>query len=117
MRLTGTLIGARGLETIKSLPRELRDLHDCARVADDAIPLLAAMQTLQSVDLTGTMVNRRRACEPAASQAGLPDPHGALESEPGAPGCGALAYASISVSFRLKVGNVPSPTPAPRLQA
>jgi internalin A len=57
LRLEGTLISARGLETIKGLARlDLLDLHDCARVADDAIPILAAMPMLHSVDLTGTKV-------------------------------------------------------------
>jgi hypothetical protein len=31
-------------------------LHDCARVADDTIPILAAMPALHTVDLTGTKV-------------------------------------------------------------
>jgi len=57
LRLEGTLVSARGLETIKGLSRlELLDLHDCARIGDDAIPILAAMQKLHSVDLTGTQV-------------------------------------------------------------
>ena len=58
LRLEGTLISARGLETIKGLARlDILDLHDCARIGDDAIPILTAMQTLHSVDLTGTKVS------------------------------------------------------------
>ena len=57
LRLRGTLIGARGLETIKGLSHLDRlDLHDCARIGDDAIPILAAMPMLHSLDLTGTKV-------------------------------------------------------------
>src|SRR5580700_6605674 len=57
LRLEETLIGARGLETIKGLSRlERLDLHDCARIGDDAIPILAAMPMLHSLDLTGAKV-------------------------------------------------------------
>lgn len=58
LRLNGTLIGARGLETIQNLPHlKLLDLHDCERIGDDAIPMLAAMRELHSVDLTGTRIS------------------------------------------------------------
>jgi hypothetical protein len=57
LRLQGTLISARGLETLKGLARLDRlDLHGCARIADDAVPILAAMPMLHSVDLSGTKV-------------------------------------------------------------
>jgi Leucine-rich repeat (LRR) protein len=57
LRLEGTLITASGLETIKSLQRLNRlDLHGCPRIADDAIPILAAMPVLESIDLTDTKV-------------------------------------------------------------
>ena len=57
LRLQGTLISAGGLETLQGLSRlEHLDLHDCARIADDAIPVLAALPSLQSIDLTDTKV-------------------------------------------------------------
>ena len=57
LRLEETLIGARGLETLKGLARLDRlDLHGCARIADDAVPILAAMPMLHSLDLTGAKV-------------------------------------------------------------
>jgi Leucine-rich repeat (LRR) protein len=55
LRLARTSIGARGLDTIKSLSHlERLDLHDCPRIGDDAIPVLAAMRTLHFLDLTST---------------------------------------------------------------
>lgn len=58
LRLQGTLIGARGLETIRNLSQlELLDLHDCRQVGDDAVPVLTAMRTLQWIDLTGTSIS------------------------------------------------------------
>jgi internalin A len=57
LRLNGTLISARGLDAIKGLSRlELLDVHNCPRIADDAIPVLSAMRSLRSIDLTGTSV-------------------------------------------------------------
>ena len=57
LRLQGSLIGARGLDSLKALPRlERLDLHDCPRIEADALPILAAMKTLRSLDLTGTKV-------------------------------------------------------------
>ncbi len=47
LRLQGTLISASGLETLKDLRLELLDLHDCSRIGDDAIPILAAFSTLR----------------------------------------------------------------------
>jgi hypothetical protein len=58
LRLNGTLISARGLEQIKRLSRlEVLDMHDCARIGDDAIPTLDAMRSLRSIDLTGTNIS------------------------------------------------------------
>lgn len=58
LRLQGTLIGARGLDTIKGLTQlEQLDLHDCEHVGDDAIPTLTAMRTLRVLDLTNTKVS------------------------------------------------------------
>lgn len=58
LRLKGTLISARGLDTIKELSQlELLDLHDCSQIGDDAIPTLIAMRTLRFLDLTDTKVS------------------------------------------------------------
>lgn len=58
LRLQGTLMTARALETIKNLPRlEQLDLHDCAQVGDDAIPVLSAMRTLRWLDMSGTKLS------------------------------------------------------------
>lgn len=54
LRLNNTLISARGLETLKILPLELLDLHDCPRINGEAIPILVGMRSLRLVDLTGT---------------------------------------------------------------
>ncbi len=57
LRLEDTMITARGLVTIGSLPQlESLDLHDCERIGDDAVPILASMRALRSVDLTGTKI-------------------------------------------------------------
>jgi hypothetical protein len=57
LKLDGTLITARGLATLQVLSNlEELDLHDCARVGDDVIPVLSAMPGLRSVDLAGTKV-------------------------------------------------------------
>jgi hypothetical protein len=58
LRLNGTLISARGLETIKGLSQlEFLDLHDCAQISDDAIPILSVIGSLHFVDLTGTKIS------------------------------------------------------------
>lgn len=54
LRLNDTLISARGLETLKTLPVELLDLHDCPRINNEALSILAGMHSLRVVDLTGT---------------------------------------------------------------
>ena len=54
LRLNNTLITARGLETLKTIPLELLDLHDCPRIDREAIPIVAGMRSLRLVDLTGT---------------------------------------------------------------
>ena len=57
LRLQDTMITARGLETIEGLPRlESLDLHDCERIGDEAVPILASMRALRWVDLTDTKV-------------------------------------------------------------
>ena len=57
LRLDGTLISARDLETIKGLSRvELLDMRNCVRIGDDVIPILDAMRSLRSVDISGTKV-------------------------------------------------------------
>jgi Leucine-rich repeat (LRR) protein len=57
LRLTGILVGARALAILQGLPRmEALDLHNCARVGDDSIVILAGMPALRWVDLTGTQV-------------------------------------------------------------
>ena len=57
LRLNGTLITARGLQTLKDLPLESLDLHGSAQIKDDAVPVLASMKTLRIIDLTGTSVS------------------------------------------------------------
>ena len=58
LRLDGTLLSARGLETIKGLSAlELLDLHGCVHIGDDAVPILAAMRSMRFLDLTGTHVS------------------------------------------------------------
>ncbi len=58
LRLRGTLISARGLDTIKGLAQlEVLDVHDCKQIGDDAIPRLAGMRGLRFLDLTGTKVS------------------------------------------------------------
>lgn len=57
LRLHGTLMTDRGLQTIKGLAHlEMLDLHDCLRISDDAVTTLATMRTLRLVDLSGTKV-------------------------------------------------------------
>lgn len=57
LRLGGTLVSARGLGLLHDLSKlEELDLHHCARIGDDAIPILAAIPALRFVDLTGTKV-------------------------------------------------------------
>ena len=58
LSLNGTLINARGLETIRGLSQlELLDLHDCTRIGDDAIPALTAMRALRFLDITDSKVS------------------------------------------------------------
>ena len=57
LKLNGSLITARSLEILKDLPLTSLDLHDCAHIGNDAVPLLAGMRSLRMVDLTGTGVS------------------------------------------------------------
>jgi Leucine-rich repeat (LRR) protein len=60
LRLNGTGISARGLEKLKTLVQlERIDLQGCARIGDDAAPVLAAFPALHLVDLTGTAVTEK----------------------------------------------------------
>jgi hypothetical protein len=111
LRLNGTLITARGLETLKRLPLESLDLHDCSQIKDDAVPVLAGIRTLRFVDLTGTKVSatevaKLRRMRPGCRILDAPRIHGPNPK----PQSG--DYAKISVNFRLKVGKVPRPAPS-----
>ena len=55
--LSRTLIATNGLATLQGCSKlERLDLHECPRVGDDAIAILAAMPALRFIDLTGTKV-------------------------------------------------------------
>lgn len=57
LRLDGTLISARGLDTLKRLTQlEVLDLHDCTEIGDDVIPALTAMRTIRWLDVTNTKI-------------------------------------------------------------
>ena len=60
LRLSGTLITARGLEKLKGLKAlERLDLLGCQRVSDDAVPILAGLPGLKIVDLTATAISKQ----------------------------------------------------------
>ena len=60
LRLTGTVVSARGLERLKGLAvLERLDLENCKRVGDDAAPVLGAFPALRVVDLTGTAFTQK----------------------------------------------------------
>ncbi len=57
LKLSRTLISASGLSRLKGLSRlDVLDLHDCRRIGDDSVAILAGMPSLRSIDLTGTKV-------------------------------------------------------------
>jgi internalin A len=56
LRLNGVAISPRGLEKLKGLSKlERLDLQACARLNDDAVPLLEALPALRVVDLSATI--------------------------------------------------------------
>jgi len=58
LRLNGMAISARSLEKLKVLTKlERLDLQGCARISDDAAPVLASWASLRVIDLKGTRIS------------------------------------------------------------
>lgn len=60
LRLNGVGISPRGLEKLKGLTKlERLDLQACARINDDAIPLLEAMPALRVLDVSSSAITEK----------------------------------------------------------
>jgi hypothetical protein len=67
--VTTTSFSNRWLEKMKVLSKlEKLKVQGCARIDDEAIPLLAAFPSLQEVDLTGTSVTEKGAASLRAAK-------------------------------------------------
>jgi hypothetical protein len=72
LRLNGVAISPRGLEKLKGLSKlERLDLQACARINDDAVPLLEAMQALKILDVTAAAVTEKGLGELRKTKPGL----------------------------------------------
>jgi internalin A len=72
LRLSGVAISPRGLAKLKGLSRlERLDLQSCARVGDDALPVLESMPALRVLDVTASAMTEKSVAELRKARPGL----------------------------------------------
>jgi len=72
LRLNGVAVSARGLEKLKSLRKlERLDLQSCARINDDALPVLEAFQALRVLDVTASAMTEKSVADLRRAKPGM----------------------------------------------
>ena len=72
LRLNGVAVSARGLEKLKGLRKlERLDLQSCARINDDALPVLEAFQALRVLDVTASAMTEKSVADLRKAKPGM----------------------------------------------
>jgi internalin A len=72
LRLNGVAISARGLEKVKGLRKlERLDLQACARINDDALPVLESLPALRVLDVTASAMTDKSVADLRKAKPGL----------------------------------------------